>query len=40
MLDSNAALKYETPYKGPFEITQCWNNDMFTLQYTAKNILV
>ena len=32
MLNNNDAYKYETPYKGPFMITQCWTNGAFTLQ--------
>ena len=32
MLNNNVALKYETPHKGPFEINQCWTNDVVTLQ--------
>ena len=28
MLDNNTAQKYETPYKGPFEIAKYWNNGM------------
>ena len=32
MLTNNAAYKYETPYKGPFVITQCWTNSTVTLQ--------
>ena len=35
MLDNDADFKYETPYKGPFDITQCWKNGEFTLQYGA-----
>ena len=27
ILANNAALKYETPYIGPFEITQCCTNE-------------
>ena len=32
MLKNNAAYKYETPYKGPFLITQGWNNVTVALQ--------
>ena len=32
MLNNNAAFKYDAPYKGPFEITQCWNNGTATLK--------
>ena len=43
MLNNNAAYKYETPYKGPFVITQCWTNGTVTIQYgpiqTKHNIL-
>ena len=38
MLDDNCAHRYETPYKGPFVIKQCWTNDMVTLQCGAINI--
>ena len=38
MLNNNYAYKYETPHKGPFLITQCWNNDNITLQYGLKII--
>ena len=31
-LDNNYALKYDTTYKGPFEITQCFTNGTVTLQ--------
>ena len=33
MLNNHAAYKYETPYKGSFVITRCWNNAIVTLQY-------
>ena len=26
MLNNNAGFKYKTPYNGPFEIMQSWNN--------------
>ena len=32
MLNNHAAYKYETPYKGPFEIKQFWGNGMVSLQ--------
>ena len=32
MLDNNDAFKYDTPYKGPFQINQCWKNDTVALQ--------
>ena len=32
MLTNNAVYKYETPYNGPFMITQCWKNGTVTLQ--------
>ena len=32
MLTKNTAYKYETPYKGPFLITQCWKNGTVNLQ--------
>ena len=38
MLINNTASKYETPYVGPFEITQCWKNGMVTLQCGAIKI--
>ena len=38
MLNNNAAFKYDTSYKGIFEIEKCWSNGMVTLQYGATNI--
>ena len=38
MLNNNSALKYETPYKVPFDITQCWTNGMVTLKYGVTKI--
>ena len=38
MLNNNDALKYETLYKGPFYITQCWTNGKVTLQRGATKI--
>ena len=32
MLTNIAAYKYETPYNGPFVITQCWTNGTVALQ--------
>ena len=37
MLNNNDAFKYETPYNGPFEITQCLTNGTVTLKYGTKN---
>ena len=31
MIKNNATFKYYTLNKGPFEITQCWNNGTVTL---------
>ena len=31
MLTNNAAYKYETPYKGPLVIKQCWTIDTATV---------
>ena len=31
MLVNNNALKYETPYNGMFDVTQCCNNGKVTL---------
>ena len=28
MINNKYAYKYETPYKGSFEITQCFTNDV------------
>ena len=36
ILDNNAACKYKTPYKGPFEIMQ--SNGMIPLQHFAIKI--
>ena len=33
MLLSHTAYKYETPYKGPFVITQCFTNGTVMLKY-------
>ena len=38
MHDNHAGYKYETPYKGPFVITQCWTNGTVTLQCGAIKI--
>ena len=38
ILNNHYAYKYETPYKGPFLITQCWTNGTVTLQYGPKKI--
>ena len=38
MLDSNSAYKHETPYKGTFVITKCWNTGTVTLQCGATKI--
>ena len=35
MLKKNSSLKNETPYKGKYDITQCWTNGEFKLQYGA-----
>ena len=32
ILTKESAFKDETPYNGPFEITQCWTNGTVTLQ--------
>ena len=32
MLSNNTAYKYETTFKIPFMITQCWTNGTVTLQ--------
>ena len=33
MITNHTAYKYETPYKFPFVITQCFNNGAVNLQY-------
>ena len=33
VLNNNSAYKYETPFKGPFVITQCFINVTVSLQY-------
>ena len=38
MLINNYAYKYEMPYYGPFVITWCWINGMFTLRWGAIKI--
>ena len=38
MLPNHTEYKYETPYKGPFMITQCFTYSRVKLQYgTTKN---
>ena len=38
MLTNHIAYKYETPYKGPFVITQCFTNVTISLQYGPAKI--
>ena len=38
MLTKHTAYKYETPYKGPFVITQCFRNGTVMLQYGETEI--
>ena len=38
ILVNNTAFKYEIPYNGPFEITQCWTNGTVALQCGATKI--
>ena len=38
MLTHNDDFKYKIPYKGTFDITQCWTNGMVTLQCGATKI--
>ena len=38
MLTNHTAYKYETPYKVPFVITQCFTNGTINLQYGATQI--
>ena len=38
MLLNHTTYKYETPYKGPFIIAQCFTNGKVMLQYGAINI--
>ena len=38
MLTKHTAYKYETPYKGPFVITQCFTNGTVMLQYGVTEI--
>ena len=38
MLTKHTANKYETPYNGPFLITQCLTNITVHLQYAATQI--
>ena len=35
MRKNKADYKYETPFKGPYKIVQCWTNDTVTLQMGA-----
>ena len=37
ILANHTAFKYETPYKGPFLITQCFTNGTVNLQCGAIN---
>ena len=36
MLTNNDAFKYETPYNGPSEITQWWNNGTVIFKYISE----
>ena len=38
MLNNDSAFKYETLYKGPFEIMQCWTNGVVALKCGMINI--
>ena len=38
MLTNHTAYKYETPYKGPFVITQCYTNGTVNLKCGAIKI--
>ena len=38
IINNHAAYKYETPYKGPFVVTQCWTNGTVTLRCGSKTI--
>ena len=38
MLNNHAAYKYETPYKVPFLITQCFTNGTVNLQHGVTKI--
>ena len=38
MLNNHSIYKYETPFQGPFLITQCWNNGTVSLQYSLRKI--
>ena len=38
VLNNNNTFKYQTPYKGTFEINQCWSNGAVTLQCDATKI--
>ena len=38
MLTYHTAYKYETPYRGPFVITQCFTNGTVNLQYGVIQI--
>ena len=39
MLNKNDAYKYETPYKAPCMITQCWTNGTVILQCCVIQIM-
>ena len=36
ILNNKSSHKYETSYKGTFEITQCFNNGTVSLQMSVK----
>ena len=38
MITNHTEYKYETPYKGPFVITQCFTNGTLYLQYYSTKI--
>ena len=39
ILNNKSTCKYETPYIGSFEMTQCWTNITVTLQMVAIKIM-
>ena len=38
MRNNHTTYRYETPYKGPFVITQCFTNGKVNLQYFTTQI--
>ena len=40
MTRTKSAYKYETPYRGPYEIVQTWTNDTVTIRTGAVTMRI